>query len=129
MISGKDASVVKPAAFKKNEVNSDVVRVVVPYPLHISSHYGAAFYAFIPTHEADTACAKIINATGYTIKLVDFPVKINDIREGDETILRVRIGNDGCCGEKELMKLYIYNMTDYPMAVHLDLDTLLLNPL
>jgi alpha-N-acetylglucosamine transferase len=34
----------------------------------------------------------------------------------------------GCCGEKEFLKLYSYTLTDYPIVVHLDLDSLVLQP-
>ena len=39
------------------------------------------------------------------------------------------IGSDGCCGEKELIKLATYTLEDHDIAVHLDLDTLVVNPL
>ena len=35
----------------------------------------------------------------------------------------------GCCGEKELIKLEAYTLTDYPIVVHLDLDVLVLKPM
>merc|ERR1712232_2630 len=35
----------------------------------------------------------------------------------------------GCCGEKELIKLEAYTLTQHPAIVHLDLDTLILQPL
>jgi hypothetical protein len=35
----------------------------------------------------------------------------------------------GCCGEKELIKLEAYTLTDYPIVVHLDLDVIVLKPM
>ena len=54
------------------------------------------------------------------------PVAVKDIK-GD--FLRERISQNGCCGEKELIKLEAYTFTQYPVVVHLDLDALVLKPL
>lgn len=35
----------------------------------------------------------------------------------------------GCCGEKEFLKLYSYTLLDYPIVIHLDLDSIILKPL
>jgi hypothetical protein len=65
--------------------------------------------------------------------LVDFPVKVEDIKvveDNDANFnFRSKIRINGCCGEKELLKLHVYSMTDYKVAIHLDLDTLILRPL
>lgn len=37
--------------------------------------------------------------------------------------------SDGCCGDKELIKLATYKLTEHEFAVHLDLDTLVIHPL
>jgi len=34
----------------------------------------------------------------------------------------------GCCQEKEFLKLYAYTLTDFPVVVHLDIDSLILQP-
>lgn len=56
----------------------------------------------------------------------DIPLDINDI-QGD--YLRERIAKNGCCGATELLKLYAWRLTDYHRVVHLDMDSLLLQPL
>jgi len=43
--------------------------------------------------------------------------------------LKQQISKDGCCGHSELIKLHVYSLTEYKVAIHLDLDTLLLKPL
>jgi hypothetical protein len=50
-------------------------------------------------------------------------VAIQDI-EGE--FLRNKIASNGCCGEKELIKLEAYTLTQHPIVVHLDLDVLVL---
>ena len=37
--------------------------------------------------------------------------------------------SNGCCGEKELVKLEAYTLTDHPVVVHLDLDVVVLKPM
>ncbi|CAN0277989.1 unnamed protein product, partial [Ectocarpus sp. 8 AP-2014] len=42
---------------------------------------------------------------------------------------RGRIAKGGCCGPAELMKLFAYTLTEYHRVVHLDTDTIVLQPL
>eukprot|EP00956_Cyclotella_meneghiniana_P038352 scaffold152695_cov38-Cyclotella_meneghiniana.AAC.3 len=37
--------------------------------------------------------------------------------------------NDRCCGYTERLKLHVYGLVNHPIAVHLDLDSLLLRPM
>jgi len=63
---------------------------------------------------------------GFRLLVRDVPVEVTEIR-GD--YLRNNIEHNGCCGEKELLKLYSYTLTDYDLVVHLDLDVIVLQPL
>ena len=47
----------------------------------------------------------------------------------DKPPFSLNILSTSCCGEKELIKLEAYTLTDHPIVVHLDLDTLVLQPL
>ncbi|KAL7434019.1 hypothetical protein ACHAXH_002218, partial [Discostella pseudostelligera] len=47
----------------------------------------------------------------------------------DPNKLRLLMHNDGCCGYSELLKLYVYGLVEHELAVHLDLDSLLLRPM
>ena len=71
-------------------------------------------------------CALPLKELGYTLLKRDTPVAVADI-EGE--FLRSKIEMNGCCGEKELIKLEAYTLVDYPIVVHLDLDVLVLKPL
>eukprot|EP00525_Craspedostauros_australis_P002671 CAMPEP_0198113334 /NCGR_PEP_ID=MMETSP1442-20131203/5030_1 /TAXON_ID= /ORGANISM="Craspedostauros australis, Strain CCMP3328" /LENGTH=584 /DNA_ID=CAMNT_0043770397 /DNA_START=117 /DNA_END=1872 /DNA_ORIENTATION=+ len=62
-----------------------------------------------------------------TLLLKPFPILPDEIKNG--TFLQRDIDKDGCCGHKELMKLYAYTMTNYTLAIHLDMDTLVTSPL
>lgn len=56
----------------------------------------------------------------------DIPVDITDIQG---TFLREHIAKSGCCGATELLKLYAWTLTDYHRVVHLDMDSMLLQPM
>ncbi len=51
---------------------------------------------------------------------------LDDI-QGD--FLRTKVAKNGCCGEKEFVKLHAYTLMEHPVVVHLDLDTLVLKPM
>ena len=44
-------------------------------------------------------------------------------------ILRRKIHDDGCCGYSETLKLHVYGLVEHPIAVHLDLDSVVLRPM
>ena len=43
--------------------------------------------------------------------------------------LRLMMSSDGCCGYTETLKLHVYGLVQHPIAVHLDLDSLVLRPM
>lgn len=77
-------------------------------------------------HPDAEACALPLQELGYTLLKRDVFLPVADI-QGE--FLREHIEANGCCGEKELIKLEAYMLTDYPIVVHLDLDVLVLKPL
>jgi hypothetical protein len=81
-------------------------------------------FAFI--HPSAISCSSIFTSLGYQTIITETPVNVSDIR-GD--FLRERVVKSGCCGEKEYIKLYSYTLTHFPIVVHLDLDSLVLQPL
>ncbi|KAL3788900.1 LOW QUALITY PROTEIN: hypothetical protein HJC23_002654 [Cyclotella cryptica] len=46
-----------------------------------------------------------------------------------EDKLRLAVYNDGCCGYAETLKLHLYGFVEHKLAVHLDLDSLILRPM
>lgn len=77
-------------------------------------------------HPSALKCAKTLEALGYTLVERETPVAVKDI-QGE--YLRSKIEKNGCCGEKELVKLEAYTLTQHPVIVHMDLDTLILQPM
>ena len=76
-------------------------------------------------HPDGYTCAEPLKDLGYTLVKRQTPVAVKDIQG---TFLREHIEKNGCCGEKELVKLEAYTLTDHPVVVHLDLDVIVLKP-
>jgi len=74
-------------------------------------------------------CYQILSLAGWEMLPQDPPLYNSLIKEPAGSILKMGIGSDGCCGSQELIKLATYKLTEHEMAVHLDLDTLVINPL
>jgi hypothetical protein len=77
-------------------------------------------------HPDATSCVLPLAKLGYQLVMRDTPVKVEEIK-GDW--IRKRIRQNGCCGEKEIIKLEAYTFTEFPVIVHLDLDVIILKPL
>jgi len=105
---------------------------VLAHSIHLSSiqnpksnsKYNYKMYAIV--HTSASSCQPILEKIGYTVKLVDVPVLVEDI-QGD--FLRENVPQNGCCGELEFIKLWAYTLVDHPFVVHLDLDTMVLKPM
>jgi hypothetical protein len=89
-----------------------------------SENYDYRMYAFV--HPSAESCGRQLANLGYEIVVRDILVPVDDI-QGE--YLKSRITENGCCGEKELIKLEAFTLTNHPLVVHLDLDTILLKPL
>jgi hypothetical protein len=77
-------------------------------------------------HPDAEPCAETLRDLGYTLLKRDTPVQVSEI-QGD--FLREKIAKNGCCGEKELIKLEAFTLTQHSVMVILDLDALILQPL
>mmetsp|Transcript_7894 Transcript_7894/g.23251 ORF Transcript_7894/g.23251 Transcript_7894/m.23251 type:complete len:519 (+) Transcript_7894:142-1698(+) len=104
---------------------------VLKHSIHLASIHGPLggrydYKMYAIYHPQGRACAETLTALGYTLVERETPVAVKDI-QGD--FLRSKIEKNGCCGEKELVKLEAYTLTDHPIVVHLDLDTLVLQPM
>ena len=81
---------------------------------------------YVFAHPSTTGCLKPFRKLGYEVLLKETPVNVTNI-EGE--FLREKVVMTGCCGEKEFLKLYAYTLTEHPAVVHLDLDSLVVQPL
>ena len=71
-------------------------------------------------------CIEPFQKLNYEIHIKETPVNPSEIKG---QFLRTHVVKSGCCGEKEFLKLYSYTLVEYDIVVHLDLDSLILQPL
>lgn len=91
---------------------------------NLGGRYDYKFHAIY--HPNAKECVQALEDLGYQLEERDTPVAVQDI-QGEW--LRTRIVNNGCCGEKELIKLEAYTFTQYRIVVHVDIDSIFLKPL
>jgi len=115
------SSLVDGAAVLKHSIHLSSIRNP-----NSTSKYDYEMIAFV--HSNATACAPVLEKLGYSVQIRETPVDISKINN-TAFVERLRNPKSGCCGEKEFLKLYAYALMDYPIAVHLDLDVLVLRPL
>jgi alpha-N-acetylglucosamine transferase len=89
-----------------------------------TSRYDYALFAFV--HADAQACTAPLQQLGYQVQLkTELPFNVS---QASPSLLE-EIEKQGCCGSKEFLKLYVYSLTDYPLALHLDTDTLVVQPM
>jgi hypothetical protein len=76
-------------------------------------------------HPDAQECAPVMQKLGYEVQIKETPFNETEIQNQK---LRSAQKNS-CCGAKEYLKLYSYLQFDYPVVVHLDLDTIILKPM
>ena len=89
-----------------------------------SSRYDYKLYAFVhPT--AAAVCQDPLQELGYDVQIKDLPFAIERVPPE----LRESMESKGCCGSKEYLKLHVLSLKHHRIAVHLDIDTLLVRPM
>jgi len=90
-----------------------------------TSQYSYKMYAFVNS-DPTKKCARYtewLQRMGYTPLLLRNPVDISAIQN---KYFRETIDKTGVAGSSELIKLYLYTLTDYPIVVHWDIDVVVL---
>jgi hypothetical protein len=87
------------------------------------SQYDYKFYLIY--HPQAKVCANEFEQFGFILLERSFPVVIEQMKS---QLLRNKIQSNGCCGERELIKLEVYTLINHPLVVLFDLDVLLLKP-
>jgi hypothetical protein len=80
-------------------------------------------YAIV--HRDAEACSQVLSETGFVVKVVDPPVRQEEIR-GD--FLRKHIHKEFCCGVDEFIKLFAYSLPE-EIVVHVDIDFAFYKPM
>jgi hypothetical protein len=104
---------------------------VLKHAIHRTSIHGTMggrydYKMYIIYHPNAMECTLPLADLGFELIQRDTPVNVSQI-QGD--VLRERIASNGCCGEKELIKLEAYTLIQHPIVVLLDLDVLVLQPM
>jgi len=95
-----------------------------------SSHNSKYSYQMFAMVHEDGGCAAhvpLLEQLGYIPLVRPTPVNISAITGNDW--YRAHVQQENCCGAAEFVKLYAYTLTEYPIAVHWDLDACVLQPL
>eukprot|EP01038_Epipyxis_sp_PR26KG_P011445 gene11445-15332_t len=88
------------------------------------SDFEKSFIAFV--HPNVTSSRSGLNKLGFHVIEVPIPINVSAIKFD---FLREKINKNGCCGSSELIKLTSYRLIQYDWVVHLDADTIMLNPI
>uniref|UniRef100_A0A7S2YJE8 Nucleotide-diphospho-sugar transferase domain-containing protein n=1 Tax=Entomoneis paludosa TaxID=265537 RepID=A0A7S2YJE8_9STRA len=104
---------------------------VLAHSIHRASVHGELGgrydYELVALHHPDaTPCLGVLEQLGYRLIERKVFVSVEEI-EGD--YLREKIRSSGCCGDAELIKFEAYTLMEYPLALILDLDCLIMRPL
>eukprot|EP00555_Chaetoceros_dichaeta_P010586 CAMPEP_0198257998 /NCGR_PEP_ID=MMETSP1447-20131203/7527_1 /TAXON_ID=420782 /ORGANISM="Chaetoceros dichaeta, Strain CCMP1751" /LENGTH=351 /DNA_ID=CAMNT_0043945015 /DNA_START=160 /DNA_END=1212 /DNA_ORIENTATION=+ len=103
---------------------------VLKHSIHLASYpLGGSKYAYkmyLFAHPSAKDCIEPFVKMGYNVLIKDTPINASEIKTD---FFRRHVVKTGCCGDKEFLKLYAYTLTDYPIVVHLDLDSLIIQPL
>lgn len=104
---------------------------VLKYSIDLTSIHGPKggkydYKMYILHHPDALECSLPLVDLGFELLERPTPINVSDIK-GD--VLRERIVNNGCCGEKELIKLEAFRLTQHPVVIHLDLDVLVMQPM
>ena len=103
---------------------------VLRHSIHQQSvHMGRSKYSYHMYAIVHTDCqdhASVLERLGYTLLIRDSPVPLSKIKEG---WYKDHVEGENCCGSKEFIKLYAYELEQHPVVVHWDLDVAVLQPM
>eukprot|EP00536_Pseudo-nitzschia_multiseries_P010922 jgi/Psemu1/289374/fgenesh1_pg.351_\ len=88
-----------------------------------SLRYDYHIYAFVHPDAEDAV--HLLQELGYRVQVRETPFELSEIPNPE----LIEAQGNGCCQEKEYLKLFTYLLSDYPVAIHLDLDTIVLRPM
>ena len=95
---------------------------------HQHSKYDYEMIAYLHKDTDTTVAVPLLQKLGYKVFVKGSPVNENEVFFNNHD-LYVSTKAFSCCGFNEWMKLYPYTMTEYPLVVVLDLDTIVLKPM
>ena len=114
-----DAAAVLAHSIKKNSIHGS------------GSNSQYSFDLIAMFHPEVTTCGGIdrsllLKSLGYKIMVMDIPVPLKDMQS---EYLRSSIGRVGDTGEKDWVKINVFSLEHYPIAVLLNIKTIIIQPL
>ena len=101
---------------------------VLQHSIHVTTHSSMdhKLYAIVLQEGTTDECVSLLERMGYHVLRKSLPVSQHDVATHE---LRVHVRTNGCCGDKEFLKLYAYTLVEHDVVIYLDVDALLLQPL
>lgn len=75
-------------------------------------------------NQKSTTCQGSLEILGYQVRVKELPFAVENLTSGEAIAM-----GTGCCGIDEFLKLYAFDMVEYQVVIHLDVDALVLKPL
>lgn len=95
--------------------------------IHQHSKYDYKLYAFVFPDQSKV-CSKHLEHYGYELLERGLPFDLQHLKETKPDFFRF-MKTRGCCGAREFMKLFTFQLDQHDLVVHLDNDVLFLQPI
>lgn len=93
----------------------------------IPSKYSYQMVAIVHESGGCDIHVPLLERLGYRTMIRPSPINVSAITTNDW--YRDNVRHENCCGDAEFIKLYAYQLVEYPIVVHWDLDVLVLTPM
>jgi hypothetical protein len=126
-----DALILLRHSIHRNSVHSETyraARAISEQSHQPSSSYSYQMFAIV--REDDSGCMEhlpLLERLGYIPLVRPIPINVSAITTNDW--YRNHVQYENCCGPAEFVKLYAYQLIEYPIVVHWDLDVAILSPM
>jgi hypothetical protein len=94
------------------------------HQIHARSRYTYQLYAFV--HPEALTCTSALESLGYQILVRDVPINVSEIQSPR---YKEQVEEYGCCGSRELLKLWAFTLVEHDIFVHTDTDVFFTQPL
>lgn len=90
-----------------------------------NSSYSNNYDLIAFVHPFAKNCTQHISKLGWTIDYREEPVRVEEVPYPFNGLMT----KNGCCGEREYLKLYAFALTQFDVVVHLDTDVIMVQPI
>lgn len=111
----------------RHSIHRNSVHAHPPPAATNGSAYSYQMFAFVHESGGCVQHVPLLKRLGYIPLVRATPVNVSAITTNDW--YRDHVGGENCCGDAEFIKLCAYQLTDYPVVVHWDLDVAVLQPM